>query len=657
MPKRDYNIPHQEASPLLNKLIKRIGLISLVIAIVVQIGWIFNIEIIKSFIPGMATMKFNAALCFMLLGGALVIKKSQPGNLSKYSYQILLLMIILISGITLLQDKLHFDAHIDQLLIADLHTPGNQFPGRMAHNAAASFILMGIGLLGLNYVHGKLRVVCQYLLHVVTLISGVAIMGYIYGVSMLYKLSYVSSMAIHAAILFFFLSVAAAFLNPGLGIARLFTGPGVGNKMAQRHFTALTLVLIVFGSLRIQSERFHILPPEIGISILAISLLLASLVMIWMTANWLNKIDDKRSEAEEEIKRINASLETKVEERSAKLKELYSELKTSEQKYKLLFESNPLPLWIVAKDDMTIIAVNNAAANLYGYTTEELLNKDIKLLRSPAHWDKLIDRYRADIADPLDFGVVEHIKKDGSTILVNIIAQDIMFEGRFVRLSSTSDVTEKLMAEKSLKASEANLQTILNNTDTAYALLNADLEVVEYNNKALIFAQNEFNFEAGDSMRIFDMMPDSRRSQFVAYTDEVFKGNTISYEVNYATTHDSQQWYHVRMFPIADKDEKILGLVLAITDITNRKEAEHDLNEAYQSIRSHINKILEMTWKQSHLIRSPLANLKGLVPMLRSDPSDQEVLKYLEIELERMDEILWEMAEGTSMINIDNKIK
>lgn len=601
-------------------------------------------------------MKFNTAFCFMLLGSALVIKKSRHNRLSIYSYPILLLLTILIGGTTLFEYQLHVDAHIDQLLITDRHTAANQFPGRMAYNAAASFILMGTGLLGLNYLSGKLRIVCQYLLHVVTLISGVAIMGYIYGVSMLYKLSYTSSMAIHAAILFFFLSVAAALLNPDLGIARLFTGPGVGNKMARRHFTTLTLVLIVFGSLRIQSERFHILPPEIGISILAISLLLASLVMIWMTANWLNKVDNRRSEAEEEIKRINASLETKVEQRSAKLQELYSELKSSEQKYKLLFESNPLPLWIVAKDDMTITAVNDAAAKLYGYTPEELLNTDIKRLRSPAYWDKLIDRYRTDITEPVDFGVIEHIKKDGSPIFVNIIAQDIMFEGRFVRLSSTSDVTEKLMAEKSLKTSKANLGTILNNTDTAYALLNADLEVVEYNNKALIFAQNEFNFEAGDSMKIFDMMPRSRRSQFIAYTKEVFKGNAIGYEINYPAADNSQQWYHVRMFPIADKDDKILGLVLAITDITNRKEAERDLNEAYQSIRSHINKIREMAWKQSHLIRSPLANLKGLVPMLRTDPSDQEVLKYLEIELDRMDEILSDMAEGTSLIDIDNEI-
>ncbi len=76
--------------------------------------------------------------------------------------------------------------------------------------------------------------------------------------------------------------------------------------------------LIVFGSLRIQSERFHIFSPETGVSLLAIGLLVTVLVLIWITAKWLNKVDDQRSAAEEEIRNINADLEIKVEERSAK---------------------------------------------------------------------------------------------------------------------------------------------------------------------------------------------------------------------------------------------------------------------------------------------------------------------------------------------------
>ncbi|MES2276965.1 MAG: PAS domain S-box protein [Bacteroidota bacterium] len=330
-----------------------------------------------------------------------------------------------------------------------------------------------------------------------------------------------------------------------------------------------------------------------------------------------------------------------------------NELRESEQKYKLLFESNPMPLWIVSKDDLHVIAANDAAAKLYGYTREELLNMDIKQLRPVAYWDKLIERYQTFIADATDFGVVEHLKKDGTQILVNIIAQDIMFQGRLVRLSSTSDVTEKLRAEESLKTSEANLQTILNNTDTAYALLNADLDILEYNNRALIFAKNEFNFEPGNNGKLFDLMSEDRRSKFLEYTNEVFKGNTIGYEVVYDQS-DEHIWYYVRMFPISNKENEILGMVLAITDVTERKDAEQRLKQAYERTKAHIHLISEMAWKQSHILRSPLANLKGLVTILKTNPNDKEVLSYIEAELERMDTVLIEMAEDSAKDEVND---
>jgi PAS domain S-box-containing protein len=750
-----------------NKAIKRIGIATLFIGTIVIIGWIFKMQLLKSVIPGLIPMRINAAICFVLMGWALLIKNGVQRKTVSI-FLILLLLVALIGGMTLLEYQFHLDLDIDQLFVKDNQsiTDHLSFPGRMAYNTALSFVLLSFGLLGLTAKFNKFHILFQYFLHVATVISGIAIMGYVYGVSMLYNFAYVSSMAIHTAILLFLLSIAAALLNPKLGVAGLFTGSGIGNRMARKHFTTLMLVLIVFGSLRIQSERFHILPPEVGISLLAISLLVTSLVMIWITASWLNKVDDERSKAEEEIRNINTNLEVKVEERSVKLNTLYHELQKSEeryrslfehasdaiyvlnatgdfidvnesvcnltgyeseellrmnitsllssdllqdyplvytevelgkstiaerkiirkdggvldveinlkrftdqrilviarditkrkrmeealrgseQKYKLLFESNPLPLWIVAKDNMTVITVNDAAAKLYGYTPEEVIGMDIKKLRPTAYWEKLIEVYHIDINEAKDFGIVEHVRKDGTQILVNIIAQDIMFEGRFVRLSSTSDVTEKLKAEELLKTSEANLQTILNNTDTAYALLNDNLEILEYNTQSLIFAKNEFNFGPDSSKYIVDLMSEDRRAQFVGYTKQVFEGKTISYEVNYQQADNSQLWYYVRMFPIADKGSKILGLVLAITDITERKIAEQDLKSAYQSIQSHIDKIREMSWKQSHLIRGPLANVMGLLQMLKTSSSDPQVLEYAETELKRMDEILGEMGKS-----------
>ena len=97
-----------------------------------------------------------------------------------------------------------------------------------------------------------------------------------------------------------------------------------------------------------------------------------------------------------------------------------------------------------------------------------------------------------------------------------------------------------------------------------------------------------------------------------------------------------------------DEIEQVQGILMALYDITERKNAEQDLKTAYSRIQSHINSIKDMAWKQSHLIRSPLANLKGLATLLQNDTTDKQVLDHIQAELDRMDSIIIEMAEDVS---------
>jgi two-component system, sporulation sensor kinase E len=330
-----------------------------------------------------------------------------------------------------------------------------------------------------------------------------------------------------------------------------------------------------------------------------------------------------------------------------------NELRESEQKYKMLFDSSPMPLLMVAKDNMSIIAANREATYLYGYTNQELLEMTIKDLRHAEDQALVWDNFKVDLATPTDRGIFRHVKKTGEEIKVQVIAHDIVFEGKEVRLGLYNDLTEKIKAQEIHEKAEANLQTILNNTDTAYALLDSNLDVLEYNNKALIFARAEFNFNPENSSKLFDHLPESRRARFFEYIDDVFKGKTISYEVVYDQSGDNI-WYYVRMFPISNKENEIIGMVLAITDITERKDAEQRLQQAYERTKAHIQLIREMAWKQSHILRSPLANLKGLITILQKEPGDAEVMGFMETELERMDNAFIEMAKDSSKDEIDN---
>ena len=322
-----------------------------------------------------------------------------------------------------------------------------------------------------------------------------------------------------------------------------------------------------------------------------------------------------------------------------------AELRLSEQKYKLLFESNPSPMLMIAKDDMSIIAANEAVTKLYGYSKDELLQMSIKELRSAADFEEQLEIFGIEASGATDFGVIKVIRKDGSMIFVHLNAHDIMFEGRVVRLALITDVTERLEAEAALKKSEANLQTILKTTDTAYTLFDLELKAQAFNQKAIEFVKHEYYHQPKKGDSLVDFFPLDRFPQFINFTRAVLKGNNINYEIDYPQADGSITWYYVSLFPITNDGKEILGMMMSLYDITERKNAEYDLKSAYDRIQSHINSIKDMAWKQSHLIRSPLANLKGLAEMLKEDPSDADVLNFIQNELDRMDGIIIEMAD------------
>ena len=132
------------------------------------------------------------------------------------------------------------------------------------------------------------------------------------------------------------------------------------------------------------------------------------------------------------------------------------------------------------------------------------------------------------------------------------------------------------------------------------------------------------------------------------FIKEVLKGNIINYEVDYPKANDTICWYDVKLSPITNDNNEILGMLMALYDITERKTAEQNLKNAYERIQSHINSIKQMAWKQSHLVRSPLANLKALAGILGVHPEDKEALEHFQTELNRLDDIIHERAKEAS---------
>ena len=138
-------------------------------------------------------------------------------------------------------------------------------------------------------------------------------------------------------------------------------------------------------------------------------------------------------------------------------------LARSEEQYRLLFESNPNPMWVYDAETFAYLAVNEAAVEHYGYTREEFLRMTILDVR-PSKDVPAVLKNIAAIEEPRRYaGEWEHRKKDGTQIFVEINSQTIDFGGSRARLVLVNDVTERKRAGQALRESEERYRELFEN--------------------------------------------------------------------------------------------------------------------------------------------------------------------------------------------------
>jgi PAS domain S-box-containing protein len=123
----------------------------------------------------------------------------------------------------------------------------------------------------------------------------------------------------------------------------------------------------------------------------------------------------------------------------------------SAEEYRLLFDSNPHPMWVFDVKTLAFLAVNDAAVRLYGFSREEFLGMTIREIRPPEEVASLLE-YLETISDSpsLPATQVKHRKKDGSLLEVAGFSNPIEFRGRRARLVLANDVSEKRDLEAKL---------------------------------------------------------------------------------------------------------------------------------------------------------------------------------------------------------------
>jgi PAS domain S-box-containing protein len=129
-------------------------------------------------------------------------------------------------------------------------------------------------------------------------------------------------------------------------------------------------------------------------------------------------------------------------------------LRESEHRYRLLFDSNPLPMWVYDTETLQFMAVNDAATEHYGYSREEFLAMTIKDIRPPEELANLELNLSMPRHSQETSSTWKHHKKDGTLMDVEIISHDIFFNNRSDRLVLANDITERKRLEEDHLARE-----------------------------------------------------------------------------------------------------------------------------------------------------------------------------------------------------------
>ncbi|MGD9627888.1 MAG: PAS domain S-box protein [Pyrinomonadaceae bacterium] len=129
-------------------------------------------------------------------------------------------------------------------------------------------------------------------------------------------------------------------------------------------------------------------------------------------------------------------------------------IRDSESRYRMLFDSNPLPMWVFDLDTLGFLEVNDAAIRHYGFSREEFMSMTIKDIR-PIEAITALEQDLAHLDSP--FGKTAtwaHKKKNGDLISVEITANSFDFNGRRARLVLANDVTVRQSLEDQLRQSQ-----------------------------------------------------------------------------------------------------------------------------------------------------------------------------------------------------------
>jgi len=328
-------------------------------------------------------------------------------------------------------------------------------------------------------------------------------------------------------------------------------------------------------------------------------------------------------------------------------------LAESEERYRTAIEHSNDPVAIIRGDKIQY--VNRRFVEIFGYDRrEEVIGQSVSHFVHPDDREKVVGinqrRHRGE-AVPSRYEY-KGITKGGQVIYIEVSAASIHYRGALENLVYLRDVTERKVAEETLRDERNRFRTLSENAPFGIILINKD-GVFEYINPKF---EELFGYD-------LDEIPNSLEWFRKAFPDQKSRREVISTWLDYLeSTKPGEQVPRTLPATCKDGTQKIIHFIpvklatgeyiVTLEDITERIQAHEALVKSHQELERLNRAKTKAVNLISHELRTPLSVIQGNLRLLKKklkplsvDPNLQETMETLERNLGRLFSISRETDE------------
>ena len=465
------------------------GAVTVVVGVLVLLGWLLDVRALKGVFPSLATMKANAALGLVLAGLALLQRLQQASSrVRTRAGAAFAAIVVALGAASFVENVSAADLGIDQLIASD-HGNESGSPGRMAPATSLCLALVGLAVLSLDS-RPKWRVPpSQLLAGPVLVISLLTLLGYLYGVRGLYAVPSSAPIALHTALSLSILAAGVFFARPERGPMAIVSSNTAGGIAGRRLLPALIFVPIAWGWIRMEGQRAGLYGTQFGVAFLVSGNVVALFVLGLWSVRVTIREETTRSRSRQEAAARDANL------RSA-------------ERFRDLVQLAPIGINVLR--DGKVVFANPAMSRMLGYDDpSELVGLAAMDLVHPDEVGRAAERLRAAVEVGVPPRATRCLRRDGSAIMVESVAVPAEFEGKASTMSVSRDVTAELEADGLREQFRLMIDGV---RDYAIFLLDLDGRVKTWNRGAFLIKGYEAHEIIGHPQSTFYLAEDQDKA-------------------------------------------------------------------------------------------------------------------------------------------------